>query len=57
MAVTYAAATKTARICHAAAGDPVFEFGYRRAQGPDGGRDTPGARPPAWWTPANRPRP
>jgi nicotinate phosphoribosyltransferase len=30
-------ATKTARICHAAAGDPVFEFGYRRAQGPDGG--------------------
>lgn len=29
-------ATKTARICHAAAGSPVFEFGYRRAQGPDG---------------------
>jgi len=29
-------ATKAARICHAAAGDPVLEFGYRRAQGPDG---------------------
>lgn len=31
------AATKTARICQAAAGDPVMEFGLRRAQGPDGG--------------------
>ena len=30
-------ATKSARICHAAAGDPVLEFGLRRAQGPDGG--------------------
>jgi len=30
-------ATKAARICHAAAGAPVVEFGYRRAQGPDGG--------------------
>ncbi|HEY1123190.1 MAG TPA: nicotinate phosphoribosyltransferase [Haloferula sp.] len=30
-------ATKAARTCHAAAGTPVFEFGYRRAQGPDGG--------------------
>ena len=30
-------ATKAARVCHAAAGSPVFEFGYRRAQGPDGG--------------------
>ncbi len=29
-------ATKAARICHAA-GAPVLEFGYRRAQGPDGG--------------------
>lgn len=29
-------ATKAARICHAAAGAPVMEFGYRRAQGPDG---------------------
>ncbi|WP_035609627.1 nicotinate phosphoribosyltransferase [Haloferula sp. BvORR071] len=30
-------ATKAARICRAAAGGPVIEFGYRRAQGPDGG--------------------
>ncbi|MBN1595329.1 nicotinate phosphoribosyltransferase [candidate division FCPU426 bacterium] len=30
-------ATKTARICAAAQGDPVLEFGLRRAQGPDGG--------------------
>ncbi|WP_367870441.1 nicotinate phosphoribosyltransferase [Luteolibacter sp. Populi] len=30
-------ATKAARVCHAAAGAPVVEFGYRRAQGPDGG--------------------
>lgn len=30
-------ATKAARVCHAAAGAPVFEFGYRRAQGTDGG--------------------
>ncbi|MEI6176375.1 MAG: nicotinate phosphoribosyltransferase [Verrucomicrobiota bacterium] len=30
-------ATKAARICHAAAGAPVVEFGYRRAQGADGG--------------------
>lgn len=29
-------ATKAARICHAAGGS-VMEFGYRRAQGPDGG--------------------
>jgi nicotinate phosphoribosyltransferase len=30
-------ATKAARVCQAAAGDPVVEFGLRRAQGPDGG--------------------
>lgn len=29
-------ATKSARIVQAAQGDPVLEFGYRRAQGPDG---------------------
>ena len=30
-------ATKASRVCHAAHGDPVVEFGLRRAQGPDGG--------------------
>lgn len=30
-------ATKAARVCLAAAPDPVFEFGLRRAQGIDGG--------------------
>ncbi len=30
-------ATKAARVCRAADGDPVLEFGLRRAQGPDGG--------------------
>ena len=30
-------ATKAARVCHAAAGDKVLEFGLRRAQGPDAG--------------------
>ncbi|MFT5128580.1 MAG: nicotinate phosphoribosyltransferase [Rhodothermales bacterium] len=29
-------ATKAARVCEAAAGDPVLEFGLRRAQGIDG---------------------
>ena len=29
-------ATKASRIVQAAKGDPVLEFGYRRAQGPDG---------------------
>ncbi len=35
-------ATKAARVCHAAQGDGVMEFGLRRAQGPDAG--TWGAR-------------
>ncbi len=35
-------ATKAARVCYAAKGDPVMEFGLRRAQGPDAG--TYGAR-------------
>lgn len=35
-------ATKAARVCHAAQGDGVMEFGLRRAQGPDAG--TYGAR-------------
>ncbi len=30
-------ATKAARVCQAAEGDPVFDFGLRRAQGIDGG--------------------
>jgi len=30
-------ATKAARVCIAAGGDPVIEFGVRRAHGPDGG--------------------
>src|SRR6185369_3477893 len=30
-------ATKAARVCHAADGAEVVEFGLRRAQGPDGG--------------------
>lgn len=29
-------ATKAARVCEAARGEPVLEFGLRRAQGPDG---------------------
>lgn len=35
-------ATKAARVCHAARGDGIMEFGLRRAQGPDAG--TYGAR-------------
>ena len=35
-------ATKSARICYAAKGAPIMEFGLRRAQGPDAG--TYGAR-------------
>lgn len=35
-------ATKTSRVCYAARGDGVMEFGLRRAQGPDAG--TYGAR-------------
>ena len=35
-------ATKAVRVVHAAKGDPVMEFGLRRAQGPDAG--TLGAR-------------
>ena len=35
-------ATKSARICYAARGDGIMEFGLRRAQGPDAG--TYGAR-------------
>lgn len=30
-------ATKAARLCHATGGEPVLEFGLRRAQGIDGG--------------------
>jgi nicotinate phosphoribosyltransferase len=30
-------ATKASRVCEAAGGDDVIEFGLRRAQGPDGG--------------------
>lgn len=30
-------ATKASRVCHAAKGDGVMEFGLRRAQGPDAG--------------------
>lgn len=30
-------ATKAARVCQAAGGEPVMEFGLRRAHGPDGG--------------------
>ncbi len=29
-------ATKSSRVCRAAAGEPVIEFGMRRSQGPDG---------------------
>ncbi len=35
-------ATKTSRVCFAARGDGIMEFGLRRAQGPDAG--TLGAR-------------
>ena len=35
-------ATKAARVCYAAKGDGIMEFGLRRAQGPDAG--TYGAR-------------
>lgn len=35
-------ATKTSRVCYAAQGDGIMEFGLRRAQGPDAG--TYGAR-------------
>ncbi len=35
-------ATKTSRVCYAAQGDGIMEFGLRRAQGPDAG--TLGAR-------------
>lgn len=35
-------ATKASRVCFAAQGDPIMEFGLRRAQGPDAG--TYGAR-------------
>ncbi len=35
-------ATKASRVCYAASGEPVMEFGLRRAQGPDAG--TLGAR-------------
>lgn len=35
-------ATKASRVCYAAKGEPVLEFGLRRAQGPDAG--TLGAR-------------
>ena len=35
-------ATKTSRVCYAACGDGIMEFGLRRAQGPDAG--TYGAR-------------
>lgn len=30
-------ATRASRVCYAAQGEPVLEFGLRRAQGPDGG--------------------
>ena len=30
-------ATKAARVCYAARGDGIMEFGLRRAQGPDAG--------------------